>query len=313
MNVKMMKKIKKMRAKILIIFVLVSFIINLGVASAITTYLYLDPSRVVDSTLEPPDTFIVNINMDDVTNLYGFEFKLGYDTNVLEAQQVQIDFLNEPRFWITEGTWNQNDFVWVAATSLSPAGPVTGDGTLATIKFKVTGSGRSTLNLYDIKLRDNTVIRIDYSVRGGFFSNIPVTCNLSGTGTGIDGICYGECGAAPECSGAEPGKANTCCGDGAFGCYFTDITGMEKGVRDGRVDMRDVSMASKAFGSYPGHELWEASADINMDDHVNMRDISAVSKKFGTTCEVRVQPLGLIDSLVQFFRNFFGRFLLVMR
>ena len=296
---------------IIYIFFILSFI-SICTVSASATRIYVDPPSTTG--YNPGQTFNVNIKVDDFTNLYGFQLKLGYDTNILEAQQIQIDFLNEPRFWVTQNKWDQNDFVWISITSLTPTEPLTGDGTLARINFRVKGSGMSALDLHNTKLRDNTVTRISHSVSDGYFSNIPVTCLTDGSGAGTDGKCYIACGAAVECSGAEPGEANTCCGIEAQGCYFTDITGyIERGVPDGKVDMRDVSMASKAFGSYPGHELWNPLADINGDEKVDMRDISAVSKKFGTTCEVTTQPLGFLDSLVQFFRNFFGRFLLVMR
>jgi len=57
---------------------------------------------------------------------------------------------------------------------------------------------------------------------------------------------------------------------------ITDLT------YDGKVDMRDISTAAKAFGSYPGHERWEKEADINFDNKVNMRDIGSIAKEFGT-------------------------------
>ena len=52
---------------------------------------------------------------------------------------------------------------------------------------------------------------------------------------------------------------------------------------DGKVDMRDVGGAARAFGSYPGHERWEKEADINHDDEIDMRDIGGIARKFGET------------------------------
>jgi len=47
------------------------------------------------------------------------------------------------------------------------------------------------------------------------------------------------------------------------------------------VDIRDISTAGRAFGSYPGHLRWDARADINGDRLVDIRDISAIGRRFG--------------------------------
>lgn len=54
-----------------------------------------------------------------------------------------------------------------------------------------------------------------------------------------------------------------------------DITG------DRKVDMRDVALASKSFGSTPTSPNYRPVADINQDDKVDMKDISIISKNFG--------------------------------
>jgi hypothetical protein len=56
--------------------------------------------------------------------------------------------------------------------------------------------------------------------------------------------------------------------------------------QDGRVDMRDVGIVARAFGSYPGHERWNIDADITgsggePDNRVDMRDIGLVARNFG--------------------------------
>jgi hypothetical protein len=57
---------------------------------------------------------------------------------------------------------------------------------------------------------------------------------------------------------------------------------------DGKVDMRDVGTAARAFGSYPGHERWEKEADINFDNNIDMRDIGGIARKFGTQISLPV-------------------------
>jgi hypothetical protein len=56
---------------------------------------------------------------------------------------------------------------------------------------------------------------------------------------------------------------------------FGDING------DGKVDIKDVAIASRAFGSYPGHPHWNPVGDINYDLKVDIKDVAAVSKQYG--------------------------------
>ena len=68
-----------------------------------------------------------------------------------------------------------------------------------------------------------------------------------------------------------------------------DITG-PNGWPDGKVDMRDLAIVARAFGSdganylYPGSppsSNWNPNADINGDGTVNMKDIALVARNFG--------------------------------
>lgn len=50
---------------------------------------------------------------------------------------------------------------------------------------------------------------------------------------------------------------------------------------DRKVDIRDLAIAAKAFGSYPGHLGWNPIADINHDNQVDIRDIATIAKNYG--------------------------------
>jgi len=52
---------------------------------------------------------------------------------------------------------------------------------------------------------------------------------------------------------------------------------------DGKVNIRDISIVARAFGSYPGHLRWNPSADINNDNKVNIRDLAIIARNFGKT------------------------------
>jgi len=50
---------------------------------------------------------------------------------------------------------------------------------------------------------------------------------------------------------------------------------------DFKVDVRDVTAATRAFGTVPGDLRWNPRADINGDGKIDIRDIAFISKKFG--------------------------------
>jgi len=61
-----------------------------------------------------------------------------------------------------------------------------------------------------------------------------------------------------------------------------DITG-PAGVPDGKVDIRDISLIARAFGSSPGQPGWNPICDLNGDGRINIIDISLAAKNFGLT------------------------------
>jgi parallel beta-helix repeat protein len=53
---------------------------------------------------------------------------------------------------------------------------------------------------------------------------------------------------------------------------------------DGRVDMKDIAIVARSFGSTPGSPNWNPAADLNGDGKVNMKDIAIVARSFGQGC-----------------------------
>jgi len=52
---------------------------------------------------------------------------------------------------------------------------------------------------------------------------------------------------------------------------------------DGKVDIKDIAIVAKAYGSYPGDPNWNPVADVNGDGKVDIKDIAAVAKHYGET------------------------------
>jgi hypothetical protein len=61
-----------------------------------------------------------------------------------------------------------------------------------------------------------------------------------------------------------------------------DITG-SSGMPDGKVNILDISLAAKAYGSKLGDERFELNADLNNDGVINILDISAIAREYGRT------------------------------
>jgi hypothetical protein len=57
--------------------------------------------------------------------------------------------------------------------------------------------------------------------------------------------------------------------------FTPDLTG------DKKVDIRDLGLVCRAFGSYPGESQWNPIADINKDGKVDIKDVAAVARHFG--------------------------------
>ncbi|MGB9671582.1 MAG: dockerin type I domain-containing protein, partial [Candidatus Norongarragalinales archaeon] len=50
---------------------------------------------------------------------------------------------------------------------------------------------------------------------------------------------------------------------------------------DGRVDMKDIGIAVKAFGTTPQTPNWNPNIDVNNDGKIDMKDIGIIIKNFG--------------------------------
>jgi len=52
---------------------------------------------------------------------------------------------------------------------------------------------------------------------------------------------------------------------------------------DREIDIRDITYAARAFGSYPSHPRWNPLCDFNCDYEVNLLDLTLIASNFGKT------------------------------
>ena len=120
-----------------------------------------------------PGTFTINITVTDVVDLYSWQVGMTFNATVVEVLSlVEGPFLRQGGTTImTRGTIdNTNGIVHRHAFSLTgPVPGVTGNGTLATITFKLKNYGNSTLHLIDVILLDSTLTEIPYNTTDGYF------------------------------------------------------------------------------------------------------------------------------------------------
>ena len=118
----------------------------------VATFIYVSPPSL---TVNVGTQFTVDIDVQNVLNLWAFEFWLSYDTNLLDALNVALGpFLNVPNHVIIQLINDPSGWLMLAATSDQGALSANGDGTLATVTFNCTGAGKTALHLYDTVLFD---------------------------------------------------------------------------------------------------------------------------------------------------------------
>lgn len=174
------------------------------------TYLSIVPTVYAAHLLG--ETFETSINVSNVENLSAFEFKLGYNTTLLDAVQVVQGpfFPPPPKASIEKLEIDETaGFVWVSINLSGSELPRSGSGTLVTIIFNVTFTPPSSqkacgkLDLYDTMLYDNAMTSIIHdSIDGLYFWKsiqddppvdgllLDLTTHKGGMGQGISGGCF---------------------------------------------------------------------------------------------------------------------------
>jgi len=147
--------------------------VTIETVTHILPHLYVYPSSIINPMLLPPANFSVDVMIANITDLYGYMFKLGYDTSILNCLGAlifpfanQTDYVNNIQVNDAEG------FIWVnvtyypPATSLNTTDPVS----LARIFFQVAGLGDSVLDLNETKLINSFGGEIIHEVSDGYIS-----------------------------------------------------------------------------------------------------------------------------------------------
>jgi len=137
-------------------------------------HMYVDPDEIIDPTLVPCSNFELNVSIANATEVYGFEFKLGFDPTVLNVVSAVLGDFFPPSVTPEVTIDNTAGYVQFRAELSPPETPKSGEGTLATVTFHVEDVGVSNLTLYDTELWDENLDPLPHTTADGFFRNIAV-------------------------------------------------------------------------------------------------------------------------------------------
>jgi len=146
-------------------------------ANAASATVFVDPQSQQVSTVG--NLFTVNVSIADVSNLFGYEFQLYYDSTVMnESEIIEGPFISGSNTLFEGSSYQYNstyDFLFIFCTLEAPVmSGVSGGGVLATVEFKSLASGNSSLlHLTDIKLSDPNSLPISYESSDGVITVVP--------------------------------------------------------------------------------------------------------------------------------------------
>jgi hypothetical protein len=273
------------------------------------------------------ETFNINIDIKDLLeewNLIGAELKLGYNSSLLEVESVtEGPFLQS---FAPYGTWfmSDNEIGYAHVGNLiypNPNGTWNppfphGDGTIATIAFKVINSGESILDLYDTNLVDTNSVKIPHYSSDGYFKfiqiapvitiyspinntsyyktyiplNFTINKPTSWIGYSLNNTKNKTISGPINLTGlADKWNNVTVFANDSSGnmgksetVYFFYCLGDI--ISDKKIDARDVALVASLFGAKCGDTKYNPNADLNDDCKIDARDVALVASLYGKKC-----------------------------
>lgn len=162
-----------MRAKTLLVSLICLLTVSMAVVNVRALYksttIYINPE---ENFYVPGSTFSVTVNIDSVTNLYGWGFWLSWNPKVLKILSItEGPFLKSGGItYCPAPTIDNNVGYATAGCTLLGVASVSGSGVAATVNLEVLEAGGTTLHLYDTKLSDNQAQLISHNVVDGEFT-----------------------------------------------------------------------------------------------------------------------------------------------
>jgi hypothetical protein len=144
--------------------------------------LYVDPKSIMNRSLTPCSNFTVNVMISDATNIYSFDFKLGFNSTILNVLGAELGSFFPASIVPAITIENTAGYARISASLTPPETPKNGTGNLATITLHVEGNGSSSLRLYDVQIKDDKGRILPFNTQDGYFSNSAILGDLNGDG-----------------------------------------------------------------------------------------------------------------------------------
>lgn len=153
------------------------------------------PPSIIDGTKIPGSTVTYKLNVSNVFDLAGIEFKLKWNPNILDITSPWVSGMIASPLTpgnITRGAFFPSAFLWTNSSGINAGEPVnkqwiwisftlplgtpfgggkSGTGVLLNIDFNVTGTGFTDLVLFETNIGDTWAEDIPKTLEDGYFSN----------------------------------------------------------------------------------------------------------------------------------------------
>jgi len=148
---------------------------NITVYEYKPTKLYVNPKEISNPTLLPPSLIQLNITIEGVKDMYGYEFKLSYDTDMLTCIGAIINIIQNqtnftPTIFINDGA----GYIWINVSYRQPSTPITANEpeNLVTLYLQIDKIGYSQLHLNETKIWDAYGNEISHQTEDGFIMTL---------------------------------------------------------------------------------------------------------------------------------------------
>ena len=130
---------------------------------------YVDPQKIVDSSLKPSSSFNVSVKVENASSMSQLTFNMSFNPGIIEVENASWEYAG------ISGVISWNNTEGIISASAVSSEPITGNAAIATITFHVKAIGESALQLSGILIKDVWGDELPYISADGYFNNQLIT------------------------------------------------------------------------------------------------------------------------------------------